>query len=470
MANNPPAPTELPGNLTTPASVVVATNDRIRDIISWVTGGYVANPATAATAIDTNQNNIVNLADPINPQDAVNLRTLKRFQQPSVAATPSSGAPGAVYFRAEARGYAELTIEDLVVSGPSGLTAVQFMAFAVDETDIGLAGVTGVALSANAAATSANLTNQQGLAAAGNATNPFGRLGRTIQVGDFLLIDFEIVRVTAVTATQLMVYRGAFLGSTVAAHTATAAYYKLFPFPFSAPANPNTFGQNPLWLPLGAPATMPTSNVPTRWGFAAPNLCIAAIAAFGVNGSTPGPVTLVNYSVPLIQQAVLGANSWGASPGLRTMSGAAYTDIGCSGTLSAGQFADVIARVQAWHSIRNVFGYVMTAPGNANLRAYVLYYSPDRSVGALVQELDFTEGSYVSSSVDPDGLQMPVGPQLQTWPPNILSGIGMAGNGRAQWPLAINGLPEVLEAGGWWDLVVDRADGSSADLCAVIQV
>jgi hypothetical protein len=473
---NPPAPTELPSSgIGTVAQLVTAVNDRLRTIVSWVTGGYVGNPATSQ--VDLAQNQIINLADPVNPQDAVNLRTLKRIQPSAIAApsAPTSVAPGSISFRLVYRGFAELSIEDVVVAAPATLDGIDFLAFAVDETDTALAGLIGVNLDAHAETDPINIVNSNGLVG-GIATGPMGRLGRSVQVGDYLMIDAEIVRIVAVGTSSFTIKRrsgvapstAAQLGSTLAAHGAGASWYKLFPYPFTQEAKPQTFGLPMSVVPYGATKAQATGGAPPRWTLAAPNLCVVAIVALARSGSLACPPTIVNYSAS--RTPVVGILKFANSPGVRTFSGAAY-QLGCSGTLTAGQFADFLVRVQAWHSIRNVWAYVMTAtsPSANPLRAYLLYYDPSRTFGGIVQQFNFPQGGVISDATPPDGQQMPFGPGLQVWPPSGFAQIPMA-NGRAVWPFTGGGSPIQLAMDGWFDIVIDQADGASANLLGVVQV
>lgn len=58
--------------------------------------GYLTNPATVEQDMGTQR--IINLADPQNDLDAVNLRSLKKYQQQPGGAAPVSGGPGIITF------------------------------------------------------------------------------------------------------------------------------------------------------------------------------------------------------------------------------------------------------------------------------------------------------------------------------------------------------------------------------------
>lgn len=453
---------DLPPNITTTAQLATLLEDRIRDL-NQILAVLVSTPSDGD--VDLGANRIVNLGDPQTDLDGVNFRTLKRFQPTTAAAPATPSSAGPVSFRAVARGYAELSIEDLIVNGASGVDAIEFVAWAVDESDIGLNAAIGNGLGSAAGADTINNPYGQ---VAGISTDPAlsgSRLGRAVSAGDFLYIEGEIVRVTAVGPSTISIARSGLLGSSVAAHPATALWFKLCPFPFTVPARPTTSNMPARIVPEGAMAPVTTSGVPTRWDFAAPNLCIVAIAAAARTGPVSGPVRVMNYTPSDSNTpAVDGVTDFTGSPGLRTCSGAAYTDIGVGGTLTAGGYADFMARVQAWHSIRNVYGYLNAAAGGA-IEVAVLYYSPDRTKGGVIATIAFASGDTLSQPVaTADGVQMPVG----VWPPNLLAAIAMSG-GRAAVPISTTGDPPVVvEAGGWLDIVV--LSGSGAALTVVVAV
>lgn len=71
-------------------------NERIRALNSFLQSNFVQNPAIAAA--DLANFPINNLADPQADQDAVNLRTLKKYASPSTAAQPVAAARGIITF------------------------------------------------------------------------------------------------------------------------------------------------------------------------------------------------------------------------------------------------------------------------------------------------------------------------------------------------------------------------------------
>lgn len=137
-----------------------------------------------------------------------------------------------------------------------------------------------------------------------------------------------------------------------------------------------------------------------------------------------------------------------ACPGLRTMNGAAYTNLGIFGTLAPGLTAIARVPVQAPESIRTIYGVLRIAPtgpvafqGDANATAvvYAVYIAPpdaagNRAVG-LVDTLiwhpnEFTSYAPANTLIGtpdvPHGRQMPYHkyfPLAGTnadWPPNRL--------------------------------------------------
>lgn len=91
-----PKPTELPSTLSTPAQITAATNQRVRELNSFLDASVVQNPAIADVDLATFQ--IHNVGDPANDTDAVNLRTLKKYQTPAAAPLQVSGAKGIITF------------------------------------------------------------------------------------------------------------------------------------------------------------------------------------------------------------------------------------------------------------------------------------------------------------------------------------------------------------------------------------
>lgn len=76
-----PQTTELPVNLASVKDLTAAMNDRIRQTNNWLQTEYVHN--AALSDVDLGSNRITNLADPTDDLDAVNLRTVKKFQATS---------------------------------------------------------------------------------------------------------------------------------------------------------------------------------------------------------------------------------------------------------------------------------------------------------------------------------------------------------------------------------------------------
>lgn len=160
--------------------------------------------------------------------------------------------------------------------------------------------------------------------------------------------------------------------------------------------------------------------------------------------------TIVGFNATILnlsQSAYLADGSTNATvqytppaPGLRTLNGAAYTNIGILGTLEVGATAIARISVQDWESIRSVYGKVRVAPegavtfqgdADACIVVYVCYITPGavgaQSVG-LIDTLIIKDGEYFSYAVtnEPDGRMMPYhayfplsGTRLD-WPPTVL--------------------------------------------------
>lgn len=166
------------------------------------------------------------------------------------------------------------------------------------------------------------------------------------------------------------------------------------------------------------------------------SMTVAAVELTGAGLATPALVNLA--PAPYLPDGVtVNSRLFPPSPGLRTMNGAAYTSLGAFGALYAGQTAVARVPVQAWESVRYVYGSVRIAPTgpttfngdeNACIVVYVCYILKDISQAALVDTLVIDTGDLVSypSSNPPDGRQMPrhfywghIAPNLD-WPPSIL--------------------------------------------------
>lgn len=124
---------ELPPGLTL-EQLQTILNDRLRDL-NAVLKEYVIAPADQSLDLGTQR--IVNLADPKDDLDGVNLRTLQRFKPIETPTKSTPGTPlrpGILDFAVRAEGYGALTIEAL--TSPAVGAQAQLTALWLDETDI----------------------------------------------------------------------------------------------------------------------------------------------------------------------------------------------------------------------------------------------------------------------------------------------------------------------------------------------
>lgn len=314
-------------------------------------------------------------------------------------------------------------------------------------------------------------------------------LGRQFGIGDYILwndstitagirsyeIDqiTDIITVDATHATLTLARRPqgappdqAQYGSTFNAHT-NCAFYRLINKLFMASANP-TPGPQVCKFP---------------WD----NMTVTAVTA-----TLPGLAPLVLSLAPTVYlpgTTNLDPRVNPPTPGLRTMNGAAYTNLGIQGTISVGQTSAARVSVQAHESIRTVYAKVLAAPTgptafnmdpNACIVIYVCFISPAGVVGLIdtlvIDASDFT--SYSSSNV-PDGRQMPYhflwpfnAPNAD-WPPNrlpVCTG-ALTSGGLLQLPITIDPTQTVLFApDGDIDFIVAQVGTSTAGANLVVTV
>jgi len=314
-------------------------------------------------------------------------------------------------------------------------------------------------------------------------------LGRQFAVGDFILWNdptivagtagYEIDQITAIvpigeTSATFTIARNATgapadqaqYGSPFDAH-ANVAFYRLINKLFVASANP-----------LPGPQVLK---------FAWDNMTVAAVTAM-LPGAPPYTINLA--SVPYTPgTTTLNPLTNPAAPGLRTMNGAAYTNLGITGALSIGLTASARVSVQAHESIRTVYAKVLVAPtgpgsfngdANACIVIYVCYISPTGVVGLIdTLVIDATNFNSYSSSNPPDGRQMPFhalwpfnAPNTD-WPPNRLpvctDALTMAG--LLQLPIAPDASSTVLfEPDGALDFIVAQVGTGTAGSNLVVTV
>lgn len=127
-------------------------------------------------------------------------------------------------------------------------------------------------------------------------------------------------------------------------------------------------------------------------------------------------------------------------PGLRTMSGNAYTSLGIVGPLAAGQTSIARMSTQDWEAVRAVYAKVRMPSAGGSIIVAVLYFAANGDVG-LIDYCVIPDGEYCSylSSDPPAGRQMPYHvnwpirrPDSLDWPPNkmplLTSGLDASGN------------------------------------------
>jgi len=263
-------------------------------------------------------------------------------------------------------------------------------------------------------------------------------LGRQFAVGDYIVwndptvladgsLQYEIDLITAIvpvdathaTITLARAAPGAAAGaktaqygSFLAAHS-SCAFYRL----------QNQFFQRP-YDPEGGPQLL---ELP--W----PNQTVVA-AELTAPGQAPLLLNLApNVYLPGTTNPNPRTNP--PAPGLRTMSGAAYTSLGIGGALTVGALTNAVS-AQAWESIRTAYAKVLTAPvgpttfngdTNAAVVVYIVFIDSAGAVWLLDTVVidDSAFNSYGSSNA-PDGRNMPFhfywpfnAPNAD-WPPNRL--------------------------------------------------
>lgn len=278
----------------------------------------------------------------------------------------------------------------------------------------------------------------------GTGATAIAAIGRQWEIGDYILANdptvinnqcsyeiLQIIDITPVDPTHatFKLTRAQF-GSTIGAHTGVA-FYRLIPRVFTTDMQSNAGLQ----------------TVPFYW----PSMTVPAITGF-----LPQGIVTLNFTpqifLPGTEPPQVDPRNNPPTPGLRTMEGAAYINLGHLGILAVGQVATVRASVQAWQSIRTVYARVKSAPSgstpysngvitdaDACIVIYVCYVDPSGSVG-LVDTLVIDNGKFTSYSPTnvPDGRQMPFHfffPFLtvnKDWPPNRLPSVPIALNGSGQ--------------------------------------
>lgn len=221
------------------------------------------------------------------------------------------------------------------------------------------------------------------------------------------------------------------------------------------------------------------------------NMCVAA-----VQFSNPAINTVTQNLAPLV-----GANPsaiYPPCPGLRTMAGAAYTNLVASGALTVGGTAAYRVSVQAWETIRTVYARVAIPPvgattfngdTNAAIVVYICYVDPTEKLVGLIDTVVIDTGNYDSfvplgvtpppNPNPPDGRQMPYhvlwgGIQPNSdWPPNVLPKlIGALSTGKQlQLGFSISTTASVVfSPDGWIDFIVAQIGTTTAGSNLVVTV
>ena len=318
-------------------------------------------------------------------------------------------------------------------------------------------------------------------------------LGRQFAVGDFIIwndptivssaYSYEIDQITAITPTDDTHFSatltrgapgapsgGAQYGSLINSHAANAAIFRL---------------TNKSWL-----FSVDDAAGPQILNFLWPNMCVAAVTV-QQQGQSAGAVTVNLAPTPYLPgTSTPNPRLTPPAPGLRTMNGAAYTNLGTLGTLAASATSQARVPVQAWESIRTVYALVRTAPvgattfngdANAAIVIYVCYISPAGLVGLIdTLVIDTTDFASYSSANAPDGRQMPFHSKWQNaapnfdWPPNLLPELtgALDANGNLQLGFSISTTTVVpFKPDGTIDFIMAQVGTSiaGANLTVVVQ-
>jgi hypothetical protein len=421
-------------------------------------------------------------------------------------------------FFVKLEGYGAITIDGLTIPNPAPTNIVSFNAVAVDETDIGWWGNCSVG-TINPTITDIAFTNTSRFGSAikkinggggtgysiapqvtisgdgagaraiaimnGNTIDHFemiaGGFGYTVAtisvtggggaggsgaailaplgVGDYFVwndeYNYEICQIIGIDQStgHYIISRGLF-GSTIVAHNCDL--FRLV----------STSMSRPIGSAIGA----------QKWKFLWDNMCVCAVSG-RVGASAPLTILLTPTGADGINKA---------RPGLRTMGGAAYTNLGVLGTLTLGQTAISRVSIQAWETIRCVYAKVSSAPIGADLIINVVYIAADGVSCGLVDQVTIPAGSFCSYNVltPPDGQQMPyhtnwntLSPHQLDWPPNKLTKLTSAldSNGNLQLPITQDPTNYVIFAPdgstrGSLDFIISQIGSSVAGSNLVVTV
>ncbi len=393
-------------------------------------------------------------------------------------------------FAVEAQGYAMLTVVNLglATSGNiSQLREIDFFAPSIDETDPGL-----WASGSIADAVSTTVTLPMAVNNGSRYIDPSTGLPLTFNVGDYIIwndttpglsgdYSYEINQIVEIIGGNTFVlgrtnqYSGppgngqAMFGSYMNVHT-NQKFYKLIPRKFNEPVIQGAIGtDNPIY----------NNGIPPFWEWAWANKCVAAVVSQVLTTSAI-PDVGVQVATYILNLAPTSETSQlvPPAPGLRTQNGAAYMNLGLAGIMTVNARAQIRARVQAWESIRTVYGYCTQAPsgsavydgvfvnGSAAAVIYALYIEPLQVGGtdanrrvALIEQINFADNALNSfpASNPPNGRQMPYN---RTWPPNVLPVVGT--NGSLALPFTPTGQTIIFSPDGEIDFIVAQVGSGVA--------
>lgn len=338
-------------------------------------------------------------------EQLVHLRDMYLFGDPN---TNLNAAP----FDVVKGGDGYLTVDNVEITdneGVGAITSLNFTAPAIDETDVLWYGDGTI----DDAATSFT----PGIA--GVSVHP----GRDFKVGSCFQwndpTNYEICKITAIDGGVWTIARGQY-GTGASAHTSQHFYYvepRLMP---QAIKNDLTGQESPVT----------TSGIPKRYEWSYANQCVASVRSQAAGQYGKGAI----HDLPLAGFYTSGLNIEDKpAPGYRTLRGGMYT-IGCTGTLSYAQTADVEIPVRTFESIHCVWGVlIQPSDGDLDVVAHIYWINADRSQAGLIDSVAISSATFKSYN-DGDGPHQRQMPYHQStlkswvptnagqydWPPNLL--------------------------------------------------
>ncbi len=264
----------------------------------------------------------------------------------------------------------------------------------------------------------------------GTGTGAAATLGRQFAVGDYIVwndptivsgaFSYEIDQITAITPTD-----DTHFNCTLARHASGAAAGVA---QYGSKLNAHTGANFYRLINKEFFTNLDLSAGPQMLRFLWDNMTVAAIQISGAGisllANLAPPINATRYSPP--------------SPGLRTMSGAAYISLNVGGQLVPGAQTNKADAGQAWETIRTAYAKVDTAPtgatsytgpnGTVDANAAIVVYLCWVNLANVVRLIDIlvidtaATTSFASTNA-PDGRQMPYltfSNKAIQWPPNML--------------------------------------------------